>query len=109
MSEALDRIFAALSDGTRRQIVHALADGDKSVSELAEPFDMSLAAVSKHIKVLEAAGVIERQIQGRTHSFTLLSESLTEALDWISVYRHFWLTRFNALEPEESVDDNTND
>ncbi|GJM08089.1 MAG: transcriptional regulator [Lysobacteraceae bacterium] len=96
-TQHLDAIFAALADSTRRDLVHALAEGEKSIGDLAAPFDMSLAAVSKHIKVLEQAGIIQRRIDGRTHYCSLLAESLTEALDWISIYRHFWLTRLENL------------
>ncbi|MCB1044053.1 MAG: winged helix-turn-helix transcriptional regulator [Acidobacteria bacterium] len=93
----LDRVFAALADGTRRQLVHALAQGDRTVSQLAEPFDMSLAAVSKHLKVLERAGLIRRRIDGRTHTCSLNPESLTQALDWIAIYRNFWTQRIDLL------------
>ncbi|MES2102408.1 MAG: metalloregulator ArsR/SmtB family transcription factor [Pseudomonadota bacterium] len=94
----LDQVFMALADQTRRQLVRMLAEQDRSVSELAEPFEMSLAAVSKHIKVLEAAGIVGRRVEGRVHTLTLRPEALTGALDWISIYRNFWQRRLDALD-----------
>ncbi|WP_246119378.1 ArsR/SmtB family transcription factor [Aliikangiella coralliicola] len=96
--EPLDQVFMALADGTRRKMVHMLAESELSVSELSEPFDMSLAAVSKHIKVLENARLIKRRIEGRSHIFQLVPEQLTGALDWISIYRYFWSKRMDNLE-----------
>jgi len=87
----------ALADGSRREIVHRLANKEHSMNELAAHFEMSLAAVSKHVKVLENAGIIQRQIAGRTHTLSLAPEQLSEALDWISIYRHFWQKRMNLL------------
>ena len=95
--DALDRVFAALSDATRRRLVHALVEGEKTVGELAEPFAMSLVAVSKHVKVLEAAGIVRRRVDGRKHYCTLAPESLAQALDWIAIYRNFWNQRLDAL------------
>ncbi|HTD07137.1 metalloregulator ArsR/SmtB family transcription factor [Undibacterium sp.] len=94
----LDQVFTALADQTRRQLVRMLAEQDRSVSELAEPFDMSLAAVSKHIKVLEAAGIVARRVDGRVHTLALRPEALTGALDWISIYRNFWQRRLDSLD-----------
>lgn len=96
-TDALDRVFMALADGTRRRMVHMLAEREHTVSELAQPFDMSLAAVSKHLKVLEKAGLVRRDIRGREHYCALLPERLTGALDWISIYRNFWSRRLDAL------------
>lgn len=93
----LDRVFAALADGTRRRLVHTLAEGEKTVGELAEPFAMSLVAVSKHLKVLEAAGLVRRRVDGRKHYCTLAPEMLTGALDWIAIYRNYWDQRMDAL------------
>ncbi len=106
--EELDRVFAALSDATRRRLVHALAEGEKTIGELAEPFAMSLVAVSKHLKVLEAAGIVHRRVDGRKHYCTLAPESLAQALDWVAIYRNFWNQRLDALgemiEVETDVD-----
>jgi DNA-binding transcriptional ArsR family regulator len=109
----LDRVFAALSDSTRRKLVHALVEGEKTVGELAEPFAMSLVAVSKHLKVLEAAGLVRRRVDGRKHYCTLAPEMLTGALDWIAIYRNFWDQRMDALagliENADSGDEDEND
>ena len=97
-SDPLDLVFMALGDATRRQMVHMLAKGEMRVTELAEPFAMSLNAVSKHIKVLENANLVKRRVEGRVHYLTLIPEQLTGALDWISIYRYFWQRRFDQLE-----------
>jgi DNA-binding transcriptional ArsR family regulator len=103
-STQLDHVFMALADATRRQLVRMLAEQDRTVSELAAPFAMSLAAISKHIKVLEAAGVVARRIDGRVHTLTLCPEALSESLDWISIYRNFWQRRLIALDEVLSTD-----
>lgn len=100
----LDKVFMALADASRRKIVHLLSKQELSMNDVAEHFDMSLAAVSKHVKVLERAGLIKRRKEGRTHHLSLSAEPLTEALDWISIYRNFWQSRLNTLaniEPKE--------
>ena len=96
-SAALDRVFRALGDRTRRDLVQRLAERECTVSELAEPFSMSLAAISKHLAVLERAGIVRRRRDGRTHYCSLRPEALTDALDWISIYRRFWSNRLDAL------------
>ncbi|MES2070153.1 MAG: metalloregulator ArsR/SmtB family transcription factor [Pseudomonadota bacterium] len=101
----LDQVFMALADQTRRQLVRMLAERDHSVGELAEPFAMSLAAISKHIKVLEAAGIVARRVDGRVHTLTLQPEALSGALDWISIYRNFWQRRLAALDDLFIVDE----
>lgn len=95
--EKLDQVFSALSDSTRRQLVRLLAERDHTVSELAKDFSMSLAAISKHLKVLEAAGILSRRIDGRVHTLSLLPETLSGALDWITIYRNFWERRLSSL------------
>ena len=75
-----------------------LAERDCTVGELAQPFSMSLAAVSKHIRVLEAAGIVARSVDGRVHTLTLQPQALAGALDWITLYRHFWQRRLDKLE-----------
>ena len=87
----------ALADKTRRALVQRLAKSELNMSELAQGFDMSLAAVSKHVKVLESAKLIRRRVEGRVHYISLVPEQLTEALDWISIYRNFWQKRMNLL------------
>lgn len=97
-SQTLDTIFHALGDATRRAMLGDLAVGDRTVGELAEPFAMSLAAASKHIKVLEAAGLIRRDVRGRTHVCSLEPMPLMSADQWLGVYRRFWTARLDALE-----------
>src|SRR3546814_14888038 len=86
-SHTLDTIFHALGDTTRRAMLGELAAGERTVGELAEPFAMSLAAVSKHIKVLEAAGLVRRAVRGRTHVCSLDPVPLMRAAPWISISR----------------------
>lgn len=94
----LNAIFHALSDGTRRQMLQDLSGGERTVSQLAEPFQISLAAASKHIKVLEASGLIARQISGRTHICRLAPGPLASAHEWLGFYEHFWASRLDVLE-----------
>jgi DNA-binding transcriptional ArsR family regulator len=95
---ALDRIFRALADPTRRAMLRRLADGEHSVGELAEPFDMSFAAAAKHVKVLEEAGLLSRTIEGRTHRCRIEAGPLAEADRWIAYYQRFWTARLDDLE-----------
>ncbi|MFC3785693.1 DNA-binding transcriptional ArsR family regulator [Sphingopyxis italica] len=97
-SHTLDTIFHALGDTTRRAMLGELAAGERTVGELAEPFAMSLAAASKHIKVLEAAGLVRRDIRGRTHMCSLDPVPLMRADRWIGIYRRFWTDRLDVLE-----------
>ena len=85
--DPLAPVFLALADSTRRKLVHLLAERERTVGELAAPFDISLAAISKHLQVLERAGLVERRVDGRTHYCSLKPEALAGALDWISIYR----------------------
>jgi DNA-binding transcriptional ArsR family regulator len=94
----LDRTFAALSDPTRRAIVERLADGEASVTELAAPFSMSLPAVSKHLKVLEKAGLISRGRKAQWRPCRLEPEPLKEASDWLEEYRRLWEERLDRLD-----------
>jgi DNA-binding transcriptional ArsR family regulator len=94
----LDDVFHALADPTRRAIVGMLAERPHTVGELVPPFAMSLAAVSKHVKALERAGLIDRQIQGRTHLCSLNARGLSEAHRWLGGYERFWTQRLDALE-----------
>ncbi|WP_255551261.1 metalloregulator ArsR/SmtB family transcription factor [Sporosarcina sp. E16_8] len=96
----LNEIFHALADPTRREIIHMMAQKERTVSELAEPFDMSLAAISKHIKVLERANLVKRNITGRTHICSINAESLSRASEWLRFYEKFWSNRFDILESE---------
>ena len=94
----LDAVFHALGDSTRRQMLRALADGQRTVGELAAPYDMSLAAASKHIKALERAGLVRRTVQGRTHLCRLEARPLEDAHEWIAFYERFWTGRLDVLE-----------
>ena len=89
-SKTLDRTFAALADPTRRRILAHLARGDKCVTHLARPHAMSLPAVSKHLRVLEKAGLLRRRRYGRIHEMQLEAKPLHEAAQWVSEYRQFW-------------------
>lgn len=96
-SAALDDVFAALSDRTRRDMLARLAEGERSVGDLAAPFAMSLAAASKHIKVLEAAGLVKREVQGRTHRVRLDAQPLHAGMEWMRHYERFWTRSLDAL------------
>ncbi len=95
---ALDATFTALADPTRRAIVARLAQGDATVNELAEPFDMSLPAVSKHLKVLERSGLISRSRRAQYRPCHLEREALDVAADWIEENRRIWVERFDQLD-----------
>lgn len=97
-SEALDRVYAALADPTRRAILTRLTRQEARVTELAAPFDMSLNAVSKHLRVLEEAGLICREVRGRDHYLSLDATPLQEAAAWLETYRQFWSKRLDRLE-----------
>jgi DNA-binding transcriptional ArsR family regulator len=86
----LDLTFAALADPTRRRILHHLAKGDRCVTDLARPYSMSLPAVSKHLRVLEKAGLVRRSRRGRVHSLKLQAAPMARASLWIEEYRRFW-------------------
>jgi DNA-binding transcriptional ArsR family regulator len=94
----LDTIFHALGDSTRRRMLRELASGERTVGQLAEPFAISLAAASKHIKALENAGLIRREVRGRTHLCRLDPGPLASAHEWLSFYERFWTDRLALLE-----------
>jgi DNA-binding transcriptional ArsR family regulator len=94
----LDAIFHALGDATRRRMLADLAAGERSVGQLAEPFAMSLAAASKHVRTLEQAGLIRREVRGRTHLCRLDPGPLATAHEWLSFYERFWTGRLDVLE-----------
>ncbi|MEQ9562816.1 MAG: metalloregulator ArsR/SmtB family transcription factor, partial [Woeseiaceae bacterium] len=88
--EQLDLVFRALGDRTRRKILSRLSTGSAMVTELAEPFDMSLPAVGKHLRVLENAGLVQRTINGRVHQCTLNASPMKDANEWLACYEQFW-------------------
>jgi len=94
----LDAVFHALGDATRRRMLRSLAEGERSVGELAAPFSMSLAAASKHVKALEKAGLVRRRVTGRTHVCSLEARPLEGAAEWIRFYERFWNSRLDVLE-----------
>ena len=96
-SRTLDRTFAALSDSTRRAILARLAEGETTVGELARPFRMSRPAISKHLRVLERAGLVQRQREGRVSRCELHAEPMRDAAQWIERYREFWGDRLDSL------------
>jgi DNA-binding transcriptional ArsR family regulator len=98
MTPALNGTFAALSDPTRREIVQRLAKGAARVTDLAQPFDMSLNAISKHVKVLERAGLVRRTRAGREHHIALDPEPIRRIAGWASRYERFWSDRLDKLE-----------
>lgn len=94
----LDAIFAALSDPTRRAILSRLVDGQASVSEIAAPFEMSQPAVSRHLKVLERAGLIERDVDEQRRPARLNAGNMGAAVDWLNHFKAFWGTSFDQLD-----------
>src|SRR3569833_4428031 len=97
-TDRLSQIFAALADPTRRAILARLAEGEATVTELAEPFDISLPAISRHLKVLEKAGLISRSRSAQWRSSRLEAEPLREAAAWMERYRRFWDVSFTRLD-----------
>jgi DNA-binding transcriptional ArsR family regulator len=97
-SERLDAVFHALASPVRRAMLRSLGQRPRSVGELAEPFEISLAAASKHIKVLEHAGLVLRNVQGRTHLCRLDPRPMHAGMEWIRHYEQFWSERLDGLE-----------
>ncbi len=97
-SVQLDQLFGAVSDGTRRAILARLAESDARVTELASAFPISLNSTSKHIRILERAGLVTRSVQGREHVLSLNAGPMAQAAEWMEFYRRFWEERLAALE-----------
>ena len=97
-AERLDAVFLALADPTRRQMLRTLSKGELSVGDLADPFAMSLAGASKHVKMLERAGLVSRRVRGRTHLCRLNPAPLADADRWLKHYEQFWTLRLEALD-----------
>jgi len=93
----LDSTFGALSDPTRRAVLAALSLGEATVSELAQPHEISLAAVSKHIQILERAGLVHRRKEGRTHYISLEASPMLDAFSWLAAYQDFWDESLDSL------------
>ncbi len=96
--DELSHVFYALADANRRDILGLVAKAPRKASELAKRFDMSFPAVSKHIRILEEAGFVKRNIKGREHRITIQQKSLDKAYQWIAVHRQFWMEKLNNLE-----------
>lgn len=94
----LDTVFSALSDSTRRAMLSRLASGEMSVTDLARPFSLSKPAITKHLKVLEKAGLMRRQITGRVHLCRLEPESLNQVSQWFAYYEKFWNSKLDTLD-----------
>lgn len=97
-TQQLDSVFSALADPTRRAMLQRLSEKDMSVAELAEPFAMSKPAISKHLKVLEKAGLLRREVLGRVHRCQLQLQPLSQAAQWLSFYERFWNAKLDALD-----------
>lgn len=97
-SDQLDMTFSAISDPTRRDILSRLAQGEASITELASPYAMSLPAISKHVRVLEGAGLVTRTKRGRVNFCRLNAKPMREASKWLLFYQRFWDTKLDALE-----------
>lgn len=104
-SVRLDAVFHALSDPTRRAMLGQLAERELSIGELATPYSMSFAGASKHVRVLERAGLVTRMIRGRTHLCRLQAQRLAEADAWLKRYERFWSDRLDALDALLREDD----
>ena len=104
VEERLDTTFGALADPTRRGMLANLSLGDKSIGELAGPFEMSIAGASKHVKVLEEAGLVARRKQGRIHVISLEARPLEEAERWLRQWERFWNARLDRLEAAINAD-----
>ncbi|MGA2248151.1 MAG: metalloregulator ArsR/SmtB family transcription factor [Verrucomicrobiota bacterium] len=97
-SRLLNRTFAALADPTRRRLLESLAQGDRCVTDLARPYAMSLPAISKHLRVLENAGLVRRRRCGRVHRLKLEAAPMKQASQWMDEYRQFWEQRLDRLD-----------
>jgi DNA-binding transcriptional ArsR family regulator len=97
-ASALDAVYGALAHSVRRRVLEQLRSGAATVSELAAPYPMTLTAVSKHIRVLETAGLVRRAVEGREHNLTLEPVPLSQAEAWLEGYRSFWETRLDLLD-----------
>jgi DNA-binding transcriptional ArsR family regulator len=97
-AEKLDGVFHALSDPTRRAMLRTLVSGERKIGDLAAPFSMSFVAASKHVRVLERAGLVRRRIDGRAHVCSIETAPLFAATEWLRFYEQFWAGRLDTLE-----------
>ncbi|HEV7284443.1 MAG TPA: metalloregulator ArsR/SmtB family transcription factor [Kaistia sp.] len=97
-TQALDDVFHALADPTRRAMLRSLASGERNIGELAAPFRMSFPAASKHVRVLERAGLVRRRIEGRSHVLRIEPAPLAAANEWLRFYEGFWTDRLDVLD-----------
>jgi DNA-binding transcriptional ArsR family regulator len=102
---AFDHVLTALADDTRRAILHRLSQGEARVTELAAPFDISLNSVSKHIRILERAGLIQRRVAGRDHFLSFNPKPLDDVAQWIERHRQLWSRRLDLLEAALHAED----
>ncbi len=102
---SLDRVFHALADPTRRAMLRSLAAGQRTIGELAAPFSMSFAGASKHVRVLEAAGLVRRKVEGRSHVCWIEPAPLAAATEWLRFYEGFWTDQFDALDAVLKAED----
>ena len=106
-SASLDDVFHALADPTRRAMLRTLSAGPRNIRELAEPFNMTFVAASKHVRVLESAGLLRRKVEGRSHYCRLNPKPLAGAHAWLAFYEQFWTERLDALEALLNAEDAT--
>jgi DNA-binding transcriptional ArsR family regulator len=97
-SASLDDVFHALADPTRRAMLRSLSAGERNIRELAEPFSMTFVAASKHVRVLESAGLLRRRVEGRSHYCRINPKPLASAHAWLGFYERFWTDRLDTLE-----------
>jgi DNA-binding transcriptional ArsR family regulator len=102
---SLDRVFHALADPTRRAMLRSLASGQRTIGELAAPFSMSFAGASKHVRVLETAGLVHRRVEGRSHVCRLEPAALAAANEWLRFYEGLWTEQLDALEAMLKAED----
>jgi DNA-binding transcriptional ArsR family regulator len=102
---SLDGVFHALADPTRRAMLRMLASGQRTIGELAAPFSMSFAAASKHVRVLETAGLVRRRIKGRSHVCRIEPAPLAAANEWLRFYERLWTEQFDALDAVLKAED----
>lgn len=107
LADPLDGVFQALSDPTRRAMLRSLTGGERNIGELAAPFAMSFAAASKHVRVLETAGLLRRRVEGRVHLCSIEAAPLAAVEEWLAFYQGYWSCSLDALEAALKAEDAT--